>query len=101
MSTQPFDWTEFEAEFADPTKHIPFTPVPRLCARRRGWSRETQKAFMPVGAKLIRAAWPSTSPTFPPEQSMAVAAPWSVSGPPELGLFSFVSSTTEERPWVK
>lgn len=46
MSTPPFDWTEFEAEFADPTRHIPFTPVPRLRARRRGWSRETQKAFI-------------------------------------------------------
>ena len=46
MSTPPFDWTEFEAEFDDPTRHIPFTPVPRLRARRRGWSRERQKAFI-------------------------------------------------------
>lgn len=34
----PFNWTEFETEFEDPTQHIPFTPVPRLRARRRGWS---------------------------------------------------------------
>jgi hypothetical protein len=41
-----FDWSEFESELEDPTKHIPFTPVPRLRARRRGWSRERQKAFI-------------------------------------------------------
>ena len=45
MST-PFEWTEFEAELEDPTKHIPFTPVPRLRARRRGWSEERQRAFI-------------------------------------------------------
>ncbi|MCF2513496.1 hypothetical protein LVY65_00215 [Sphingomonas sp. G124] len=46
MSTPPFDWTEFEPEFDDPTKHIPFTPVPRLRARRRGWSEGRQRAFI-------------------------------------------------------
>src|SRR5262245_39627832 len=30
MSAPPFNWAEFEAEFDDPTKHIPFTPVARL-----------------------------------------------------------------------
>lgn len=47
MERNPFDWTEFEAEFEDPsTKHIPFTPVPRLRARRRGWSEGRQRAFI-------------------------------------------------------
>jgi hypothetical protein len=46
MSTSLFNWTEFEAEFVDPTQHIPFTPVPRLRARRRGWSEGTQRAFI-------------------------------------------------------
>ena len=46
MSAPPFDWTEFEAEFEDPTKHIPFTPVPRLRARRRGWSEGRQRGFI-------------------------------------------------------
>lgn len=46
MSGTPFDWTEFEAEFDDPTRHIPFTPVPRLRLRRRGWSYARQRAFI-------------------------------------------------------
>jgi hypothetical protein len=38
MSAPPFNWPEFEAEFESPTtKHIQFTPVPRLRARRRSW----------------------------------------------------------------
>ena len=38
MSAAPFDWTEFEAEFENSSsKHIQFTPVPRLRARRRSW----------------------------------------------------------------
>jgi hypothetical protein len=46
MSTPPFDWTEFESELDDPKQHIPFTPVPRQRARRRGWSEERQRAFI-------------------------------------------------------
>ncbi|MDP9422187.1 MAG: hypothetical protein M3Q19_05030 [Pseudomonadota bacterium] len=46
MSTQQFDWTEFEAELDDPASYIPFTPAPRLRARRRGWSEERQRAFI-------------------------------------------------------
>ena len=47
MTTTPFNWTEFESEFDDPsTQHITFTPVPRLRARRRGWSEGTQRAFI-------------------------------------------------------
>lgn len=46
MSAPAFDWAEFEAEFEDPTKHIPLTPVPRLRARRRGWSEGRQRAFI-------------------------------------------------------
>ena len=46
MSATPFDWSGFEAEFDDPTRHIPFTPVPRLRARRRGWSEGRQRAFI-------------------------------------------------------
>lgn len=47
MTTTPFDWAEFEAELDDPNlKHIPFTPVPRLRARRRGWSEGVQRAFI-------------------------------------------------------
>lgn len=46
MSTQKFNWAEFEAELDDPASHIPFTPVPRLRARRRGWSEGRQRAFI-------------------------------------------------------
>ena len=44
--TTSFDWAEFEAEALDPANHIPFTPVPRLRVRRRGWSEERQRAFI-------------------------------------------------------
>jgi hypothetical protein len=46
MSTTPFDWAAFEDEAADPANHIPFTPVPRLRARRNGWTAETQQLFL-------------------------------------------------------
>ena len=46
MEHTPFDWTEFESELEDPAQHIPFTPVPRLRARRRGWSEGRQRAFI-------------------------------------------------------
>ncbi len=47
MSTTHFNWPEFEVEFEDPsTQHIDFTPVPRLRARRRGWSEGRQRAFI-------------------------------------------------------
>jgi hypothetical protein len=46
MERTPFDWTEFQAELDDPTQHIPFTPVPRQRARRRGWSEGRQRAFI-------------------------------------------------------
>ena len=46
MTTIPFDWTEFQTELDDPTLHIPFTPVPRQRARRRGWSEGRQRAFV-------------------------------------------------------
>jgi hypothetical protein len=46
MTTATFDWTEYEAELDDPARHIPFTPVPRQRARRRGWSEERQRAFI-------------------------------------------------------
>jgi hypothetical protein len=45
-SKQSFDWSEFETESGDPTQHIPFTPVPRQRARRRGWSEGRQRAFI-------------------------------------------------------
>ena len=46
MSTPIFNWSEFEAELDDPASNIPFTPVTRLRARRRGWSEERQRAFI-------------------------------------------------------
>ena len=46
MSAPEFNWSEHEAELDDPTQHIPFTPVPRQRARRRGWSDERQRAFI-------------------------------------------------------
>lgn len=46
MTTPPFDWTEFEAEIEDPARHIAFDPVPRLRARRRGWTEARQRAFI-------------------------------------------------------
>ena len=46
MSSTPLDWAAFEAEACDPANHIPFTPVPRLRARRRGWSEERQRLFI-------------------------------------------------------
>jgi len=46
MSTTLFAWADFEAEAADPANHIPFDPVPRARARRRGWSEERQRAFI-------------------------------------------------------
>ncbi|WP_294120634.1 hypothetical protein [Sphingomonas sp.] len=45
MRTAPFNWLEFETEF-EQTQHIQFTPVPRLRARRRGWSEGRQRAFI-------------------------------------------------------
>lgn len=55
----PFDWTEHQAELDDrehrlsggqaehsDDKHIPFAPVPRPRARRRGWSEGRQRAFI-------------------------------------------------------
>lgn len=46
MTTTPFSWAEFEAEASDPANHIAFTPVPRLRARRHGWSAERQRMFL-------------------------------------------------------
>ena len=46
MSTQKFNWAEFEAELDDSALHISFTPVPRLRVRRRGWSEGRQRAFI-------------------------------------------------------
>lgn len=44
MSDSPL-FTSFDGEPFDPS-HIPFDPVPRLRARRRGWSAERQTAFI-------------------------------------------------------
>ena len=46
MSLPPFDWAEHEAALDDPAQHIPFDPVPRRRARRRGWSEARQRAFI-------------------------------------------------------
>ena len=46
MTTQAFNWAEFEAEALDPANHIAFTPVPRRRRRRNGWSEERQRAFI-------------------------------------------------------
>lgn len=46
MTTAPFDWTEHQVEADDPAQHIDFTPVPRLRARRRGWSEGRQRGFI-------------------------------------------------------
>lgn len=46
MSTNLFDWAEYDTEAADPANHIPFDPVPRRRARRRGWSEARQRAFI-------------------------------------------------------
>jgi len=46
MERSPFNWTEIASEVGDETQHIPFTPVPRQRARRRGWSEGRQRAFI-------------------------------------------------------
>lgn len=46
MSTNLFDWAEFEADAADPANHIKFTPVPRQRHRRNGWTEERQSLFL-------------------------------------------------------
>ena len=46
MTTQPFNWSEHEAELDDPTQHIAFDPVPRMRNRRRGWSEARQRGFI-------------------------------------------------------
>ena len=46
MSLPPFDWAEHESALDDPAQHIPFDPVPRRRARRRGWSEARQRAFI-------------------------------------------------------
>jgi len=46
MNTPSIDWHELATELGDETQHIPFTAVPRLRARRRGWSEGRQRAFI-------------------------------------------------------
>jgi len=45
-SLDPLDWPTFDGDPYDPATAIPFTPVPRLRARRRGWSAERQRWFI-------------------------------------------------------